>query len=319
MSEAGFQISDLSPISISLNAANRSPIWINGAFHATIKGRFHLDELIVCHSRIYVSHDMTKMYPSYYTMVALGILNHEYPMVGQFSLSANPMPSKKPSSTSSDRTDNSTGRIWGATKIDGQVCQYPKQNPLPYCPTALSFICTSGNNDRMHNWLLDYYGSSTFNPYPDQVLHVMAGLAVEIYLKDNVTPVARHKTIPVPIHWQGQAHTDLLRDELLGVLLKQWNGSVAWWLLGSPRRIVNLSALNKHCQRETHNAESPFHLARRIPHNTWKMVTDACNGYHSVPLQESDCHLTTFITPFGCWHHKRAPQGFLSSGDSRNC
>ena len=64
--------------------------------------------------------------------------------------------------------------------------------------------------------------------------------------------------------------------------------------------------------------ESPFHLARRIPKDTWKTVTDARNGYHSVPLRESDRHLTTFITPFGRWRYTRAPQGFLSSGDGYN-
>ena len=40
--------------------------------------------------------------------------------------------------------------------------------------------------------------------------------------------------------------------------------------------------------------------------------------YHSVPLRESDRHLTTFITPFGRWRYTRAPQGFLSSGHAYN-
>ena len=64
--------------------------------------------------------------------------------------------------------------------------------------------------------------------------------------------------------------------------------------------------------------EAPFHLERRIPKDTWKTVTDAWNGYHSVPLHQSDRHLTTFITPFGPWRYTRAPQGFLSSGDGYN-
>ena len=64
--------------------------------------------------------------------------------------------------------------------------------------------------------------------------------------------------------------------------------------------------------------ESPFQLARRIPKDTCKTVIDAWNGYHSVPLRESDRHLTTFITPFGRWRYIRAPQGFLSSGDGYN-
>ena len=65
-----------------------------------------------------------------------------------------------------------------------------------------------------------------------------------------------------------------------------------------PRRTVDLSPLKKFCQRETFATESPFHLARRIPGDTWKTVTDSWNGYHSVPLHVSDRCLTTFITPF---------------------
>ena len=87
---------------------------------------------------------------------------------------------------------------------------------------------------------------------------------------------------------------------------------------GSPRRTVDLSPLNKFCRRETFAMETPFHLARRIPKDTWKTVMDAWNGYHSVPLRQSDRHLTTFITPFGRWRYTRAPQGFLSSGDGYN-
>ena len=94
--KAGFQMSDLSPVSISLNVPNRSPIQIDGAFHATIEGRSHADELIVCHSMIYVSSDVTAMYLSYDTMIAFGIVNHDFPMVSQFSLLTNPTPSKKP-------------------------------------------------------------------------------------------------------------------------------------------------------------------------------------------------------------------------------
>ena len=87
---------------------------------------------------------------------------------------------------------------------------------------------------------------------------------------------------------------------------------------GTPRRTVDLSPLNQFCKRETFASESPFHLARRIPRGTWKTVCDAWNGYHSVSLHERDRHLTTFITPFGRWRYKRAPQGFVSSGDGYN-
>ena len=131
----------------------------------------------------------------------------------------------------------------------------------------------------------------------------------------------------MPLHWQDKVKSDLLRDESLGVIEKVPYGEPVKWCHrmvvtrkhdGSPRRTVDLSPLNKHCRRETFASESPFHIARRIPCDTWKTVCDAWNGYHSVPLREEDKHLTTFITPYGRWRYRRAPQGFVSSGDGYN-
>ena len=84
---------------------------------------------------------------------------------------------------------------------------------------------------------------------------------------------------------------------------------------GSPRRNVDISPLNQHCARETFSSESPFHLSRRMPGQSWKPVTHAWNGSHSVSLRHSDRHPRTFITPFDSWRYTRAPQCFLSSGD----
>ena len=47
------------------------------------------------------------------------------------------------------------------------------------------------------------------------------------------------------------------------------------------------------CTRKTFSREVPFHLARRVTGESWKTVTDAWNGYHSVPLRDSDRHLMT--------------------------
>ena len=63
---------------------------------------------------------------------------------------------------------------------------------------------------------------------------------------------------------------------------------------------------------------APFQLARRVLRNTWKTVTDAWNGYHNIPLRESDRHHTTFITPFGEGRYTKAPRGFLCSRDGYN-
>ena len=51
---------------------------------------------------------------------------------------------------------------------------------------------------------------------------------------------------------------------------------------GTPRRTVDMSSLNRHTLRETHHVRPPFQQARMIPPNTWKSVTDQCNGYQAV-------------------------------------
>ena len=98
----------------------------------------------------------------------------------------------------------------------------------------------------------------------------MVGPPVDIHISDGVTPKAVHTPSPVPIHWQEQVKTDLLRDEALGVIEKVPYGEPVTWCHkmvvtrkhdGSPRRTVDLSPLNKHCKRKTFASESPFRLA----------------------------------------------------------
>ena len=66
--------------------------------------------------------------------------------------------------------------------------------------------------------------------------------------------------------------------------------------------------------REVHASHAPLELAKAIPGREWQTVTDAWNGFHSVPLKLEDQHLTTFITPWGRYRYKRAPQSFASRG-----
>ena len=84
---------------------------------------------------------------------------------------------------------------------------------------------------------------------------------------------------------------------------------------GQPRRTVDFQALNLHATHETHHTQSPFHQARSIPSHKRNNVFDCWNDYHSVPLHPDDRHLTTFISPWGRYRYKTAPQGYIASGD----
>ena len=274
---------------------------------------------------VYVSSSVQAMYLSYESMLNLGLLPSTFPAA------ANTNTGKPHASQDHLPPINAVRKLncgcFAPGSGDTSSCSCPQRDVTPQRPSELPFPCTPENNGRMKTWLLDRYGSSTFNTCPQWALPCMEGPPIKIHVEPDATPIVCHTPASIPLHWQQKVYDDLLRDEALGVIERVPYGEPVTWCHrmvitrkhdGSPRRTVDLSPLNKYCKRETFAMESPFHLARRIPKATWKTVTDAWNGYHSVPLRPSDRHLTTFITPFGRWRYTRAPQGFLSSGDGYN-
>ena len=150
------------------------------------------------------------------------------------------------------------------------------------------------------------------------------GCPYEAHGRPYAEPVAHHTPVPVPLHWQADVKKGLDQDVKLGVLEPIPVGEAVTWCLrmvvrakknGQPRRTVDFQALNLHATRETHHTQSPFHQARSIPSHKRKTVFDCWNGYHSVPLHPDDRHLPTFITPWGRYRYKTAPQGYIAFGD----
>ena len=68
---------------------------------------------------------------------------------------------------------------------------------------------------------------------------------------------------------------------------------------GSPKRVLDFTSVNKHASRQMHHTRSPWDIASNIPSYKVKTVVDNCHGYHSILIHPADCHLTTFITPWG--------------------
>ena len=140
----------------------------------------------------------------------------------------------------------------------------------------------------------------------------------------GAVPVAYHTPVPVPLHWQDDIQAGLDQNVKLGVIEPVPIGEPVTWCHhmvicakknGKPRRTVDFQPLNKYAVRETHHTQSPFHQARSVPHDKIKSVFHAWNGYHSVPIREEDRYLTTFITPWGRYRYRTAPQCYIASGD----
>ena len=153
----------------------------------------------------------------------------------------------------------------------------------------------------------------------------MTGPPLQIRVKEGSEPVALHQPIPLPHHWRQEVLEGLERDCRLGVIRRVPPGTPTTWCSrmvvtaksdGSPRRTVDLQALNKVTSRETHHTPSPFNLVSRVPKGMFKTVLDCLNGFHSIPLTPDSSETTTFITEFGRFQYLRAPQGFKASGDA---
>ena len=331
--KAGFSVGDLLPTTLQIRAANANPMSISGQFKGLIIGRSPSGDEITCETIVYVSDSVSGFYLSYDTMMDLGIIDNEFPAIGSCAGSASQDRPLNVQSSDNALPIHASISVRALSSGCGHphenltTCNCPQRSTVPEQPKSLPFAPIPENNAKMRQWLLDRYASSTFNTCPHRPLPCMAGPPMEIHIEEDAPTKVCNKPAPVPLHWQQRVYEDLLRDEALGVIERVPHGVEVTWCHrmvvtrkhdGTPRRTVDLSPLNKYCKRETFPSEAPFHLARRVPGETWKTVTDAWNGYHSVPLRESDKHLTTFITPFGRWRYTRAPQGFLSSGDGYN-
>lgn len=308
----GFRKADLLAVEHKMNAVNKNAINIVGAvllrFCGSDKDGYPIETAQLC----YVTPDTNKTFLSREACVDLGLISVGFPSLGE---------------------TNKKNDIYSSVSVTEDVndsqpqmdtCDCPRRALPPPVPRNMPFPPTEQNVEKIKQWLLDYYASSTFNVCPHSQLPLMTGPPVKLMVDPEAKPVAVHTPIPVPMHWQAKVKAGLDRDVSLGVIEPVPIGEPVTWCHrmvvcrkknGEPRRTVDLQTLNAHCTRETHHTQSPFHQARAIPSNKKKSVFDAWNGYHSVPIRECDRHLTTFITPWGRYRYCSTPQGYIASGD----
>ena len=305
----GIDKSDIFPVKLSMRGAISEDLAVEGGIIVKVSTIDASGSNRSTKQLIYVSRKIDKAFLCREALIALGAIHTNFPLV--------------PPSVSTDS-------LTSLETKDNDKCSCPERGhdppPLPdQLPPGLS--ATESDVPFLKQWLLDYYGATAFNVCEHQPLPMMKGETLKLHIDPNAKPVAVHKPALVPIHWQDKVHKDLERDVDIGVLEKvSANTPVTWCSRmvvtaksdGTPRRTVDLQPQNRHSVRQTHHVQSPFHLANKIPQRMKKTVTDAWNGYHSVPILEEDRHTTTFITPWGRYRYKVAPQGFLASGDAYN-
>ena len=311
LKELNLQPHHLIPVTMQMNAANNLGIKILGALLLKITAKSPDGQTGESHQMVYFSDVTHKLYLSKKACIDLGLIPPTFPTVGEAH------EPKEDQQASTDNTDT-------INRDTTAPCGCPLRAQPPPTPHELPFEATEENRQRIEEYLKTIYSSSTFNKCTHQPLPMMQGPPMRLMIDPEAKPTAYHTPLPVPMHWMEEVKEDLDRDVRLGVLEPVPIGEPVTWCHrmvvcakkdGKPRRTVDFQPLNKHATRETHHTQSPFLQARRVPQSTKKTVLDAWNGYHSVKLHEEDMHYTTFITPWGRYRYKVAPQGYLSSGD----
>ena len=150
---------------------------------------------------------------------------------------------------------------------------------------------------------------------------------IRIHIDPEAVPKPALTASTVPIHFREAVKEQLKQDVEKGVIEPVKSGVPTIWQArmqvvgkpdGTPRRTIDFKHLNKYCKRETQHVVPPYKQARLVPNGGFRTVTDAKDGYHSVPLAIEDRPLTTFITEEGRFQYCVAPQGYLASGDGYN-
>ena len=303
----GLRESDLIPVTMKMHTATNGGIKILGATVLRISGTDGKGRTVETRQMTYITDSSDKFYLSRDACIDLEIIHDSFPQLGM---------------AHSPQAINATAALEEATTTNCG-CPQRQRPPLPP-PTTLPFPATDDNRERLQQYLLDHYKSSTFNTCEHQTLLLMDTPHLKMMVDPQAEPVAYHTPVPVPLHWRDPVKAGLDHDVQMGVLEPVPIGEPVTWCHrmvvcakqnGKPRRTVDFQALNVHATRETHHTLSPFHQARSVPHGKKKTVLDAWNGYHNVPLRKEDGHLTTFITPWGRYRYKTAPQGYIASGD----
>ena len=113
-------------------------------------------------------------------------------------------------------------------------------------PDALPFPIYEGCREKLQQFLLDYYRSSTFNTCEHQQLPLMDSPPMRLMIDPDAKPVAHHTSVPVPLHWRDAVKDGLDQDVCLRAIEKVpigelLHGAIEW--LSVQRKMANLDEL----------------------------------------------------------------------------
>ena len=158
-----------------------------------------------------------------------------------------------------------------SVEID-KTCDCPVRAPPPPMPETVPL--PAHETEKLKQWLIDRYSASAFNVCEHQPLPKMKGEPLRIFVHPDAKPHVVHTPAPIPVHFCTEVKEQLDMDVRLGVMEKVPPNTPTTWCARlviatkanwSPRRTVDLQALNNASVRQTHHTRSPYHLVREIP------------------------------------------------------
>ncbi len=157
-------------------------------------------------------------------------------------------------------------------------------------------------------------------------LKAMKGNPIHIHLKDGAIPYQVNGPRPIPIPLRRGAKK-LIEEMIEQDILEEVNEPTDWLHPftivvkpdGNLRLCVDLRMLNKFILRPYHPVRTPKDAVSTIPPGSrYFSIFDAKSGYFQCELDKESQLLTTFVTPWGRFKHKRATMGLSSAGDEFN-
>lgn len=319
LTDLGIHQDTLLPLQSKMEGASSEPISLLGGIIVEITGKTADGKDISCLQLMYVSRAVKRVYMSQDVCIKLQVVPENFPQIGSCSPESLSIAAVSPPT---HHKCTNTGVIMPGT----EECKCPVRSLPPMDTPTLPCDPTAANLPIMKQYILNRYSASAFNCCQKQPLPLMTGSPpLRLHVDPTAKPVAVHSPAQIPLHWQDAVKGGLDRDVRLGVIEvvpvnepTQWSSRmlVQPKPTGEPRRVIDFQALNMHAPRQTHHTETAWSLVSSIPPRQVKSVVDCWHGYHSVPIEEADRPLTTFLTPWGLYRHKTCPQGFISAGDA---
>ena len=213
----GLTSDDLIPVKMKMHAANNGGINIIGTVILRFTGNTASGTALDTRQITYITDSNDKVFLSWEACIALGMISANFPPIGETLDMPPESTHHADTGTFHDPTIPTVSEVQHAGLDHTAPCGCPKRTLPPPRPMEMPFPGTKENRQKLTDYLIKTYASSTFNTCKHQPLPLMESTHMRLMVDPHCQPVAHHKAIPVPLHWSEEVKAGLDQDVCLGV------------------------------------------------------------------------------------------------------